>query len=150
VVLSHKKEDAIFHPRNSFHPCNPEKQTLSVGKTDIWAGISSYLTGSLWCRRSQQSFNMSTRFYFSSLSLHVSAPTDHPQVRYTIRCFNGLFLIQQIRCTYATRCRDVTCCTSAPRLCIPNTCYHMDTNIKVVDIKFFIPTWIMIATYHPN
>jgi hypothetical protein len=44
-------------------------------------------------------------------------------------------LMQRIRCTCATRCRDVTCCTSAPWLCIPNTCYHMDTNIKVVDTK---------------
>jgi hypothetical protein len=35
-------------------------------------------------------FNTSTRLYFSSLSLHVSAPTGHPQVRYTIGCFNGL------------------------------------------------------------
>jgi hypothetical protein len=95
--------------------------------------ISYYfsITGSLWRRRSQQSFNTSTHFYFPSLSLHVSTPTGHPQVRYTIGCFNGLFLIQRIRCTCATLCRDVTCCTSAPRLCIPNTCYHMDTNIKV-------------------
>jgi hypothetical protein len=82
-----------------------------------------YPTGSLWCRRSQQSFNTSTRFYFPSHSLHVSAPTGHLQSRYTIGCFNGLFLIQWIRCTYATWCRDVTCCTSVPRLCIPNTCY---------------------------
>jgi hypothetical protein len=43
VVLSHKKEDAIFHPRNSFQLCNLENQTLSVGKTDIWAVISSCL-----------------------------------------------------------------------------------------------------------
>jgi hypothetical protein len=28
-------------------------------------------------------------------------------------------LMQRIRCTCATRCRDVTCCTSVPRLCIP-------------------------------
>jgi hypothetical protein len=49
--------------------------------------------------------------------------------------YNGLFLIQRIRCTYVTWCRDVTCCTSAPWLCIPNTCYYLDINIKVVDIK---------------
>jgi hypothetical protein len=35
-------------------------------------------------------FNTSTRLYFSSLLLHVSASTGHPQVRYTIGCFNGL------------------------------------------------------------
>jgi hypothetical protein len=32
-------------------------------------------------------------FIFPSYSLHVSAPTGHPQVRYTIRCFQGLFLL---------------------------------------------------------
>jgi hypothetical protein len=41
-------------------------------------------------------------FIFSSHSLHVSAPTGHPQERYTIRCFQGLFLLQRIRCTYTT------------------------------------------------
>jgi hypothetical protein len=41
-------------------------------------------------------------FIFFSYSLHVSAPTGHPQVRYTIRCFQGLFLLQRIRCTYTT------------------------------------------------
>jgi hypothetical protein len=42
-------------------------------------------------------------FYFLSCSLHVSAPTFHPHVRYTriISYFNELFLIQRIRCTYA-------------------------------------------------
>jgi hypothetical protein len=107
---------------------------LSCG---IW-WLVRYLTGSLWCRRSQQSFNKSTRSYFPSFSLHVSAPTSHLQVRYTTGCFNGLFLIQRIRCTYSTWCRDVTCCTSVPWLCIPNTCYHMDINIKVVDIDIDI------------
>jgi hypothetical protein len=63
-----------------------------------------YPTGSLWCRQSQQSFNTSTPpfFIFPSYSLHVSAPTGHPQVRYTIRCFQGLFLLQRIRCMYTT------------------------------------------------
>jgi hypothetical protein len=55
------------------------------------------LTGSLWRRRAQQSFNTSTPFYFPSLSLHVSAPTGHLQVRYTIGYFNGQFLIQFFR-----------------------------------------------------
>jgi hypothetical protein len=41
-------------------------------------------------------------FIFYSHSLHVSAPTGHPQVRYTIRCLQGLFLLQWIRCTYTT------------------------------------------------
>jgi hypothetical protein len=71
-----------------------------------------YPTGSLWRRQSQQSFNTLTHFYFLSHPLRVSAPTGHLQVRYTIRYFNGLFLIQRIRCTYAIWCRDVICCTS--------------------------------------
>jgi hypothetical protein len=75
--------------------------------------------GSLWRRQSQQSFNTLTPFYFLSHSLHVSAPTAHPKASYTIRYFNGLFLIQRIRCTYAIWCRDVTCCTSVLRLCRP-------------------------------
>jgi hypothetical protein len=43
VVLSLTKEDSTFHPRNSFQPYNPEKQTLSGGKTDFCAIISSCL-----------------------------------------------------------------------------------------------------------
>jgi hypothetical protein len=39
---------------------------------------------SLWRRQSQQSFNTLTPFNFLFYSLHVSAPTGHPQVRYTI------------------------------------------------------------------
>jgi hypothetical protein len=50
------------------------------------------LTGSLWRRQSQQSFDTLTPFNFLFYSLHVSAPTGHPQVRYTISylkdCFN--------------------------------------------------------------
>jgi hypothetical protein len=42
------------------------------------------LTGSLWRCQSQQSFNTLTPFNFLFYSLHVSAPTGHPQVRYTI------------------------------------------------------------------
>jgi hypothetical protein len=49
-----------------------------------------YPTGSLWRRQLQQSFNTLTPLYFPSHSLHVSAPTGHLQVRYTIRYFNGL------------------------------------------------------------
>jgi hypothetical protein len=45
-------------------------------------------------------FQYVNSFLFSSFSLHVSAPTGHLQVRYTIGYFNGLFLIQRIRCTY--------------------------------------------------
>jgi hypothetical protein len=90
---------------------------LNIGIVMLSRTDKQKQTGSLWCRRSQQSFNTSTRFYFPSFSLHVSAPTGHPQVRYTIGYFNGLFLIQRIRCMYATWSRDVTCCTSVLWLC---------------------------------
>jgi hypothetical protein len=50
-----------------------------------------YPTGSSWRRQSQQSFNTLTRFYFLSHSLHVSVPTGHPQVRYTIRYLKDYF-----------------------------------------------------------
>jgi hypothetical protein len=63
-----------------------------------------YLTDSLWRRQSQQSFNILTPFNFLFFySLHVSAPTGHPQVRYTISYyfyFWRTILIQWIRCTY--------------------------------------------------
>jgi hypothetical protein len=82
---------------------------ISVGSTAC-SSISSlcsfyllriYPTGSLWRRQSQQSFNTLTPFYFSSHSLHVSAPMGHPQVRNTIRYLKDYFLIQRIRCMYA-------------------------------------------------
>jgi hypothetical protein len=63
-----------------------------------------YLTYSLWRRQSQQSFNTLTPFNFLCYSLHVSASTGHPQVRYTISyyfCFWRTISIQRIRCTYA-------------------------------------------------
>jgi hypothetical protein len=66
------------------------------------------LTDSLWHRQSDQSFNRLTPFYFFFLfySLHVSAPTGHPQVRYTISyisVFWRTILIQRIRCTHVIR-----------------------------------------------
>jgi hypothetical protein len=57
-----------------------------------WVFLTLFkLTGSLWCRQSQQSFNMLTPFYFLSHSLHVSAPMGHLQVRYTIIYFKEYF-----------------------------------------------------------
>jgi hypothetical protein len=32
-------------------------------------------------------------------------------------------------------CRNVTCCASVLRLCIPNTCYQLNVNIKIINIK---------------
>jgi hypothetical protein len=43
-----------------------------------------HLTDSLCRRQSQQSINTLTPFNFLFYSLYVSAPTGHPQVRYTI------------------------------------------------------------------
>jgi hypothetical protein len=88
-----------------------------------------YLTGSLWRRQSQQSFNTLTPFNFLFYSLHVSAPTGHLQVRYTIRYSKGYFLIQRIRCTYAIWCRNVICCRRY-LTCSPNTCYRIKYNNK--------------------
>jgi hypothetical protein len=69
--------------------------------------------------------SIATKFqYVNSLlfslfySLHVSAPTGHPQVRYTIRYLKNYFLIQQIRCTYAIWYRHVICCTSVLQLVV--------------------------------
>jgi hypothetical protein len=48
-------------------------------------------------------------FFIFLHSLHVSAPMGHLQVRYTIRCFYGLFLLQRIRWTYTTWRIDIIC-----------------------------------------
>jgi hypothetical protein len=83
--------------------------------------LSFQSAGSLWCRQSQQSFNTSTPpFVYFSFLLHVSAPMGHPQVRYTIRCYQGLFLLQRIRCTYTTWRMPI----SVLRPVVPNTCYQ--------------------------
>jgi hypothetical protein len=61
-------------------------------------------TDSLWRCQSQQSFNTLTPFNFLFYSLHVSAPTGRPQVRYTISyyfCFWRTIIIQRIHCMYA-------------------------------------------------
>jgi hypothetical protein len=50
-----------------------------------------FITGSLWRRQSQQSFNTLTPFNFIFHSLHVSAPTGHPQLRYTISYLKDYF-----------------------------------------------------------
>jgi hypothetical protein len=75
------------------------------------------ITDSLWRRQSQQSFNTWTPFNFLFYSLHVSAPTGHPQLRYTVGyyfCFWRTILIQRIRWTYAIWvCFLCCCCISA-------------------------------------
>jgi hypothetical protein len=103
-----------------------------------------YPTGSLWCRQSQQSFNTLTPFYFLCHSLHVSTPTGYLQVRYTIRYFNGLFLIQRIRCTYAIWCRDVICCTSVLWLVVLINVIKLNKNCKIIKIlpKNFLTFYI--------
>jgi hypothetical protein len=70
--------------------------------------------------RNKVSIRQLPLFYFPSHSLHVSAPTGHPQVRYTIRCLQGLFLLQRIRCTYTTWRMPI----SVLRPVVPNTCYQ--------------------------
>jgi hypothetical protein len=41
--------------------------------------------------RNKVSIRQLSLLYFSSYSLHVSAPTGHPQVRYTIRYLKDYF-----------------------------------------------------------
>jgi hypothetical protein len=77
-----------------------------------WGVSHSAVTGSLWRRQSRQSFNTWTPFNFFFYSLHVLAPTGHPQVRYTISyyfCFWRTILIQRIRCSTQFDYRDVIC-----------------------------------------
>jgi hypothetical protein len=76
-------------------------------------------------------------FIFPSHSLHVLAPTGHPQVRYTIRCFQGLFLLQRIRCTYTTWHMPI----SVLRPVVPNTCYQT----SLLAIQSWLKTWRMKA-----
>jgi hypothetical protein len=88
---------------------NDAKEFLSFGCCIL---LRIYPTGSLWRRQSQQSFNMSTPpfFLFFRVTRDIfRPPTGRPQVRYTIRCFQGLFLLQRIRCTYTTWRIDVIC-----------------------------------------
>jgi hypothetical protein len=71
------------------------------------------LTGSLWRRQSQQSFNTLTPFNFLFYSLHVSAL--RAILRWDIQVviisvFWRTILIQRIRCTYAIWYRDVIFC----------------------------------------
>jgi hypothetical protein len=102
-----------------------------------------YPTGSIWCRQSQQSFNTSTPpFYFSSHSLHVSATTGHLQVRNTIRCFQGLFLLQRICCKYTTWHIDVICLYRNFDPWSP--IYVIKLSIKVVKtLKFTVKTGLI-------
>jgi hypothetical protein len=59
----------------------------------LLAQVSQFvcITGSLWRHQSQQSFHTLTPFNFLFYSLHVSAPTGHPQVRYTISYLKDYF-----------------------------------------------------------
>jgi hypothetical protein len=87
-------------PVHTSTPCS-----FKVGLNIALLELSFFkLTDSLWRRQSQQSFNTLTPFNFLFYSLHVSAPTGYPQVRYRISsyfCFWRTILIQRIRCTYA-------------------------------------------------
>jgi hypothetical protein len=56
----------------------------SVNGLDIVLNKLTCSTDSLCRRQSQQSFSILTRLISFFYSLHVSAPTGHPQVRYII------------------------------------------------------------------
>jgi hypothetical protein len=103
-----------------------------------------YLTGSLWRRQSQQSFNTLTPFNFFFYSLHVSAPTGHPQVRYTISYLKDYFLIQRIRCTYVIWYRNVICCTSVLQLVVIIHVIKLNIKIKTVkSVKFHVTSGVV-------
>jgi hypothetical protein len=56
---------------------------MPIGHSDI--RINSFIPNWFFMTQSwQQSFNTLTPFNFLFYSLHVLAPTGHPQVRYTI------------------------------------------------------------------
>jgi hypothetical protein len=102
--------------------------------SDLSAGITLHLL-SLKAYMENWFFmtpSIATKFqYVNSLLFSFSLTTWDIQ----LNIFNWLFLIQRIRCTYAIWCRDVTCCASVLRLCILNTCYQLDVNIKIVNMK---------------
>jgi hypothetical protein len=75
------------------------------------------------------------QFTFIFLLTHYMFRPLRAIFRWDTQLDNGLFLIQRIHCTYAIWCRDVTCCTSVLRLCIPNTCYHLNKNCKYKIVK---------------
>jgi hypothetical protein len=87
--------------------CNWFFMTPSIATKFQYINFSSYLTRNivlslteyLWRRQSQQSFNTWTPFNFLFYSLHVSDPTGHPQVRYTISyfCFNCISHLRMAR-----------------------------------------------------
>jgi hypothetical protein len=80
--------------------------------------------------------SIATKFqYVKSLLFSFSlttcfGPHGHLQVRYTIRYFNGLFLIQRIRCTYTIWYRDVICCALVLQLVVLIHVIKLNVNIK--------------------
>jgi hypothetical protein len=89
--------------------------------------FTSSETGSLWRRQSRQSFNTLTPFNFLFYSLHVSAPTGHPQVRYTISyyfCFKDYFYTKD-PCHVCNLFIGLLFVVIGISTCSPNTCYHI-------------------------
>jgi hypothetical protein len=98
-------------------------QEIQVGqKTLRYSSILTYLLiftfeccillriyDSLWHRQSQQSFNTLTPFNFPFYSLHVSAFTGHPQVRYTISYYFCFWLptARSPRCWWISRPKNL-------------------------------------------
>jgi hypothetical protein len=90
--ILHVEEIHNFRPHEiNISVINWKRMVLSGCAARIREIIQILVTGSLWCRQLQQSFQyVNSPLFFSSLSLHVLDPTGHPQERYTIGCFNGL------------------------------------------------------------
>jgi hypothetical protein len=116
---------------------------VTYSKHSSFTNTYHYATGSLWRRQSLPSFNTLTPFYFLSHSLHVSAPTGHPQVRYTISYLKDYFLIQQIRCTHTIWYRDVICCISVLQLVVLIHVIILNLKIKIVkSAKFHVTSGV--------
>jgi hypothetical protein len=78
--------------------------------------------------QSQQSFNTLTPFYFLSHSLHVSAPTGHLQVRYTIKYFENVFFRYCSYCMHRDSAVAVTTSIGLDRSKI----FHLSTSFGPV------------------
>jgi hypothetical protein len=124
-----------------------ERRTTNSFQVWLWqiSEIWFLLTDSLWRRQSQQSFNTLTPFNIPFYSLHVSAPTGHPHVRYTISYF--LFLKDYFNttdqlhvCNFIIGMLFVVIGFSTYS---PNTCYHIKykQNCKISKI----PRWFLLS-----
>jgi hypothetical protein len=123
------------------------KVFLPLGVASCCASIQ---LGFLWCRQSHQSLNTSTLPFISSRSLHVSAPTGHLQVRYTIDVYKD----------YSNYIGSVVCCIRVMHvafnfccwlLCFCSGWYSADVISTITPNKLeFVELWYysVVAIYN--